>query len=42
MAKFDSYLLGKVTKTLGNVTMCYMNKQNIARARIFSRKDNPT
>ena len=42
MAKFDSYLLGKVSKTLGNVTMCYMNKQNIARARIFSRKDKPT
>ena len=42
MAKFDSYLLGNVTKTLGNVTMCYMNKQNIARARIFSRKDKPT
>ena len=42
MAKFDSYLLVKVTKTLGNVTMCYMNKQNIARARIFSRKDKPT
>lgn len=42
MAKFDSYLLGKVTKTLGNVTMCYMNKQNIARAKIFSRKDKPT
>ena len=42
MAKFDSYLLGKVTKTLSNVTMCYMNKQNIARARIFSRKDKPT
>ena len=42
MAKFDSYLLGKVSKTLGNVTMCYINKQNIARARIFSRKDKPT
>lgn len=42
MAKFDSYLLGKVTKTLGNVTMCYVRKQNVARARIFSRKDNPT
>ena len=42
MAKFDSYLLGKVSKTLGNVTMCYMNKQNIDRARIFSRKDKPT
>ena len=42
MAKFNSYLLGKVTKSVGNVTMCYMNKQNIARARIFSRKDKPT
>ena len=42
MAKFNSYLLGKVTKSVGNVTMCYMNKQNIARAKIFSRKDKPT
>ena len=42
MAKFNSYLLGKVKKSVGNVTMCYMNKQNIARARIFSRKDKPT
>ena len=22
--------------------MCYTNKQNIAKAKIFSRKDNPT
>lgn len=42
MAKFNSYLLGKVTKSVGNVTMCYTNKQNIAKAKIFSRKDNPT
>lgn len=42
MAKFNSYLLGKVTKSVGNVTMCYTNKQNIARAKIFARKDNPT
>ena len=42
MAKFNSYLLGKVKKSVGNVTMCYINKQNIARARIFSRKDKPT
>ena len=40
MAKFNSYLLGKVKKSVGNVTMCYTNKQNIAK--IFSRKDNPT
>ena len=42
MAKFNSYLLGKVKKSVGNVTMCYTNKQNIAKAKIFSRKDNPT
>lgn len=42
MAKFNSYLLGRVTRSVGNVTMCYMNKQNIARAKIFSRKDKPT
>lgn len=42
MAKFDSYLLGKVTNSVGNVTMCYTNKQNIAKAKIFSRKDKPT
>ncbi len=42
MAKFNSYLLGRVTKSVGNVTMCYMNKQNVARAKIFARKDNPT
>ena len=39
MAKFNSYLLGKVTKSVGNVTMCYVNKQNIAKAKIFARKD---
>ena len=42
MAKFNSYLLGRVTKSVGNVTMCYMNKQNVARAKIFARKDNPS
>ena len=42
MAKFNSYLLGKVKKSVGNVTMCYTNKQNIAKAKIFSRRDNST
>lgn len=42
MAKFNSYVLGKVTKSLGNITMCYMNRQNIAKAKVFSRKDNRT
>lgn len=42
MAEFNSYFLGRVTKSLGNVTTCYMNGRNIAKAKIVSRKDNPT
>ncbi len=42
MAIFDSNLLGKVTKSVGNVTMCYTNKKNIAKAKVFKRKDKPT
>lgn len=42
MAIFDSNLLGKVTKSVGNVTMCYTNKRNIAKAKVFKRKDKPT
>ena len=42
MAIFDSNLLGKVTKSVGNVTMCYTNKKNVAKAKVFKRKDNPT
>lgn len=42
MAKFNSYLLGKVKKSVGNITMCIYNKENIAKAKIFSRKDVKT
>ena len=42
MAKFNSYLLGKVKKSVGNVTMCVFNRENIAKAKIFSRKDVKT
>lgn len=42
MGKFNSYLLGRVTKSVGNVTMCYMRGQNVVKAKIFSRKDNQT
>lgn len=42
MAKFDSTLLGKAVCSVGNVTMCYMNRQNIAKAKVFVRKDKPT
>lgn len=42
MAEFNSYLLGKVRKSVGNITLCYTRGKNIAKAKVFSRKDNPT
>jgi len=42
MAEFNSYLLGKARKSVGNITLCYVKKKNIAKAKVFSRKDNPT
>ena len=42
MAKFNSYLLGKVRKSVGNITTCILNKENIAKAKIFTRKDVKT
>lgn len=42
MAEFNSYLLGKASKSVGNVTLFYMKKKNIARAKIFKRKDTVT
>lgn len=42
MAEFNSYLLGKVRKSVGNITLCYTRGKNIVRAKVFSRKDNPT
>ena len=42
MAEFNSYLLGKAKKSVGNITLCYSRGKNIAKAKIFSRKDNPT
>lgn len=42
MAKFNSYLLGRVTKSVGNVTMCYSRRNNVARAKVFLRKDTKT
>ena len=32
MAEFNSYLLGKASKSVGNVTLFYVKKKNIARA----------
>lgn len=42
MAKFNSVLLGRATKSVGNVTMCYSRRNNIARAKVFLRKDTQT
>ena len=42
MAIFNSYLLGKAKKSVGNITLCYRNLKNIAQAKVFSRRDNPT
>lgn len=42
MAIFNSYLLGKAKKSVGNITLRYVNPKNIAQAKVFSRKDNPT
>lgn len=42
MAIFNSYLLGKARKSVGNITLCYRNLKNIAQAKVFSRRDNPT
>lgn len=42
MAEFNSYLLGKVTKSVGNITLVYTKRKNIAKAKVFKRKDSPT
>ena len=42
MAIFNSYLLGKARKSVGNVTLAYVEKRNIARAKVFARRDNAT
>ena len=42
MAIFNSYLLGKVRKSVGNITTCIVKGTNIVKAKIFSRKDVQT
>ncbi len=42
MAEFNSYLLGKARKSVGNLTIVYTKGKNIVRAKVFNRKDNPT
>ena len=38
MAEFNSYLLGKVTKSVGNITLVYTKRKNIAKAKVFKMK----
>ena len=33
MAEFNSYLLGKVTKSVGNITLIYTKRKNIAKGK---------
>ncbi len=42
MAEFNSYLLGKARKSVGNLTIVYAKGKNIVRAKVFNRRDNPT
>lgn len=42
MAEFNSYFVCKVTKSVGNITLVYTKRKNIAKAKVFKRKDNPT
>ena len=42
MAIFNSFLLGQVSKSVGNVTMCQLRGESVARGKIKFRRDNPT
>ena len=42
MAIFNSFLLGQVSQSVGNVTMCQLRGESVARGKIKFRKDNPT
>ncbi len=35
MAEFNSYLLGKARKSVGNLTIVYAKGKNIVRAKVF-------
>ena len=42
MAIFNSFLLGQVSQSVGNVTMCQYRGESDARGKIKFRRDNPT
>ena len=40
MAEFNSYLLGKVTKSVGNITLVYTKRKNIAKAKATGKNED--
>ena len=38
MAEFNSYLLGKARKSVGNITLCYTRGKNIAKAKVLAQR----
>lgn len=42
MAEFNSVLLGKAFKSVGNLTLVYMKRKNIVKSRVFRRKNTET
>ena len=42
MAIFNSFLLGQVSQSVGNVTMCQYRGESVARGKIKFRRYNPT
>ena len=42
MAEFNSVLLGKAFKSVGNLTLVYTRSKNIVRSKVFKRKNTET
>lgn len=42
MAEFNSVLLGRAFKSVGNLTLVYTRSKNIVRAKVFKRKQTET
>lgn len=42
MAEFNSVLLGKAFKSVGNLTLVYTRRKNIVRSKVFKRKNTET
>lgn len=42
MAEFNSILLGKAFKSVGNLTLVYTRRKNIVKSKVFKRKNTET